>query len=140
MSIAQNYRDEIAPLPHFFSEASMAAPRDENDVFGGPEDISNLIDERQENGGQRRWYRINPLTSHPSKLGKSSSSTSVPADNKPRRVSLARFVGTSSEMGSAPNAQQWRLADNEERRRVSIDRSSLSRDLTGSLRGDMAFV
>ncbi|RJE24764.1 CADG [Aspergillus sclerotialis] len=151
-SLAQNYRDVVAPFPRFFSESSLASGwRGESDgTSQGVEDYGNLIDERQEDGGQRRWYRVNNALSPSSasglnhrQLGKSPSMSSVPFDSKVRRVSLVRFAGKDTLPSCEVKEQRWRLGENQERRRVSIEEaSSLPRDLRSSesVRGDMAFV
>ena len=151
-SLAQNYRDVIAPFPRFFSESSLASGwrGESDDTSQGVEDYGNLIDERQEDGGQRRWYRVNNALSPSSasalnnrQMGKSPSMSSVAFDSKVRRVSLVRFAGKERVPSSEVKEQRWRLGENQERRRVSIeDASSLPRDLRSSesVRGDMAFV
>ena len=152
-SIAQNYREVLAPFPRFFSESSLATGMrgESSDTSQSADDYGNLIDERQENGGQRRWYRVNtnsalsPSTAsglnHRS-MGKSPSMSSVPIDSKVRRVSLVRFAGRDREPSSEAKEHGWRLGENQERR-VSIEEAnSLPRDLRSSesFRGDMAFV
>lgn len=149
-SLAKNYRDVVAPFPRFFSDSSLASgwKGESGDVFQGQEDCNNLIDDRQEHGGQRRWYQINntlPPSSgaglRQSRLGRSPSSSSVPLDSKVRRVSMVRFAGNDRKASSEASEQRWRLGENQEVRGVSIEQpSNLPRDLTGSVRGDMAFV
>lgn len=145
-SLGQNYRDMVAPFPRFFSDTSLASGRrgESEDAFQGLGESNNFNDERQGNGGYRRGHRISKTLSpssttgmfHQLQRGRSSSSSSVPFDSTVQRTSLVKFAGDNNK-----DDQQWRLGENQERRRVSIEEPNrLPRDWTGSVRGDMAFV
>lgn len=145
-SLGQNYRDMVAPFPRFFSDTSLASGRrgEPEDAFQGLSERNNFIDERQENGGPRRWYRISKTLSpssttgmyHQSRRERSSSSSSEPFDSTVQRTSLVRFAGDNNK-----DEQQWGLGENQQQWRASIEEPSrLPRDWTGSVRGDMAFV
>lgn len=147
-NFAKKYSEIISPLPRFWSHGSLASNRrqESGDSLTSSDDYHDLIDEREEPDGQRWWYKVNPSgTASGNALEKTSEATderpadSDPMDSRVRRMSLARTGGQDSP-GSRSD-RLWRLGENQERRPISIeDSSSLHRTITGSVRGNLAFV
>ncbi|PYH82117.1 hypothetical protein BO82DRAFT_67836 [Aspergillus uvarum CBS 121591] len=127
-SLAQNYSEAIAPLPRFYSELSLSsAQRGEaggSAAYPGSTDPQN--NERQSLGNNRTWFQIAsnapgeaPRTDPPPlpPLRKSPSYSSMPYEVRSRRVSLIRSAD-----------RDW------------SEQRGMQRELTGSVRSDIAFV
>ncbi|GAD95306.1 transmembrane glycoprotein, putative [Paecilomyces variotii No. 5] len=158
-NFAKKYSEIIAPLPRFWSQGSLGQGslasnrrQESGDSLTGSDDYHDLIDEREEPNGQRWWYKVHPVThartasaDAPERVDAADDrhpGESDPMKSRVRRMSLVRTGGRGRD--SSPGSRsdrRWRLAENEERRPVSIeDGSSIHRTITGSLRGDLAFV
>ncbi|RLM01063.1 hypothetical protein CFD26_104195 [Aspergillus turcosus] len=143
-SLAQNYSKIISPLPRFFSETSLISTRrvESGNQVGASDDSQNVNDVN-EDGSQRRWYRGNPylqgdFSAHRFSLRRSPSTSSVPVDSTVRRVSLVRFAGMENGGDQSMNYdQRWR-----NRRSVSTEQpgDSVQRDVISSVRSDATFV
>lgn len=155
--------DQVAPaLPKFWSADSLdSRPLGPRDSVAETDDLQNLIDERADANGQRCWYEIDtqpaPATTRATATDTTTDTTekrelvnesapTTPVHSRVRRMSLLRSAGKESSSVSSPtttpvNDRLWRLAENNERRSVSIEQSSsLRQELTGSVSGDLAFV
>ncbi|KAL4888414.1 hypothetical protein BDV59DRAFT_139090 [Aspergillus ambiguus] len=126
-SLAQNYTASISAHPPYLSDSSLdssptKAPNNTNgnthhDNNRASSDIENLLEERPVPGDTRVRSKTNPYPqsdSGPLTVPKSPSTSSMPTDGKPRRVSLIRLE---------TNGQ-----------------GRLQREQTGSVRSDIAFV
>ncbi|KAJ9273463.1 hypothetical protein DTO280E4_1933 [Paecilomyces variotii] len=153
-NFAKKYSEIVAPLPRFWSQGSLASKgrQESGDSLTGSEDYHDLIDEREEPDGQRWWYKVNPVThartasaDAPERVDTANDERAAEADpikSRVRRMSLIRTGGRGRDSSPGSRSDRlWRLAENEERRPVSIeDTSSIDRTITGSMRGDLAFV
>jgi axial budding pattern protein 2 len=147
-SLVQRYTDAIAQLPRFWSQGSLGSTRrfESADSTTGSDDYYDLIDEREDHEGRRQWYRVNSHTL--SNVDEVEPDTPVreerpsvdESSSRVRRMSLMRIGGHDSSPAARSGDRYWRLAENQERRPVSIEESGLPRATTGSFRGDLAFV
>lgn len=143
-SLAQNYSKIISPLPRFFSETSLISTRrvESGNQVGASDDSQNVNDVN-EDGSQRRWYRGNPylqgdFSAHRFSLRRSPSTSSVPVDSTVRRVSLVRFAGMENGGDQSMNYdQRWRNCQS-----VSTEQpgDNVQRDVISSVRSDATFV
>jgi axial budding pattern protein 2 len=118
-SLAQNYTASIGAAPPFLSDSSLdvSAQKARNHGDRGSSDIENMMEERPAPADHRRRSKTNPYPqsdNNPFPLPKSPSTSSVPLDGKPRRISLIQLEA---------NGQ-----------------GRLQREQTGSMRSDIAFV
>ncbi|PYH40628.1 putative transmembrane glycoprotein [Aspergillus saccharolyticus JOP 1030-1] len=133
-SLAQNYSEAIAPLPRFYSELSLSSAQrgeasnhhhhHQTTYPGGPPPSNNERPSHANNN--RTWFQVAsnapgeaPKTDPPPlpPFRKSPSLSSMPFEVRSRRVSLIR-----------PVDRDW------------SEQRGIQRELTGSVRSDIAFV
>ncbi|KAL1964308.1 hypothetical protein VTN77DRAFT_7128 [Rasamsonia byssochlamydoides] len=150
-SLIQKYNDAIAQIPRFWSQGSLSSTRRfaSGDSRIASDDCNDLIDEREDHEGRRQWHRVNshPLSNvnevepDPAAAGEEGPSAADEPSSQVCRMSLIQTDGQDSSPAARSDDRHWELADNQERRPVSIEESdSLGREITESCRGDLAFV